>query len=525
MNLTEALARTETMWDQGHLLSAKAQYEDLLSQYSDPTARAKISYEYAVLHYRHTGDGEEARRLFQVVMEQYAKVETKMDSRDREIEVNACENLMLLSLSYEDYEKWAEHLAKIAPDSKMLSQYRESVHDMRDRGIAWFEVMHLRASAYYDPDPSKNQGLYASAAATLQLMLKNRETLRFSRSDWGFATSAYAEIVWLITGECYQKQKRAGVDVNTQEFLFVVQDAIPLIEHYVNANPSDAEAQDQLRELNDLLKFPSNAEISALSGVSKTTQVANPIQPVTGVWISYAVGGTAAALFSFLIFRDIRFPWNVAAGVFCGFVIGLILQLVVRAVQKGSSDAAAPATNLRRESQELAPRWQTSKDLERAIANSGVNGLRFTLSSINIEEDFIASDILVLTFRPMDSIPSGKEHAAGLALRCIVGLTLPSLDARTSGLRLQSLPTPYTVALGKGVRISPTLIVRGEDLKIPVKTSSRESEDNWYVEIKPVIIPMGGSPKQFAIPRQLLEGLIPAFESLNLQPVVLSGQL
>lgn len=270
MNLTEALARTETMWGQGQYLSAKAQYEDLLSQYTEPTARAKISYEYATLHYRHTGDGEEARRLFQVVMEQYAKVETKMDSRDREIEVNACENLMLLSLSYEEYDTWAGRLGKIAPRSKMLSDHREVVNDMRDK-FAWFEVMHEYASTYYDSDPSKNQGLYASAAAMLQLMLKNRETLRFSRSDWGFATRAYAELIGLIAAKTYQNQERVGGVGNAREFLFVVQGAIPLIEEYINANPSDVE----LKKLEHTLREIENGSSgSSANGANAThTQI------------------------------------------------------------------------------------------------------------------------------------------------------------------------------------------------------------------------------------------------------------
>lgn len=474
MNLTEALASAETKWEQGRLLSAKAQYEDLLSQYSVPTARAKISYEYAVMHYRHTGDGEEARRLFQAVMEQCAKVETEMDSQDREIEVNACENLMLLSLSYEEYDTWAGRLEKIAPRSKMLSDHREVVHDMKDK-LAWFEAMHKFASTYYDPDPSKNVGLYASAAATLQLMLKNREALRFSRSDWGFATRAYAELVGLLTAKCGQNQERAGVAVNTQEFLFIAQGAIPLIEEYVISNPSDAVAQGQLRELNDLLK--------STSSLGTATS-----QSVTSGWISDVVD------------RARKF--------FRGIV---------------------PEANRERKSQgsrtDDTPSWQTSQGLEQAIANSGLDGLRFELSSMNVEEDYVG-DMLVLTFRPMDSLPPGKEHAAGLALRCIVGLTLPSLNAQTSGLRLQALPNPYTVSLGKGVQISPTLIMRGKDIAVPVKTSSRESEGNWFVEIKSVMIPRGESAKQFALlQRQLLEGLVPAFETLKPQPVRLSGHL
>jgi len=327
---------------------------------------------------------------------------------------------MHLSLSYDEYDKWAGRLAKIAPDSKMLSEHMESTHDLRDRGHAWSGVMHLYASTYYDPEPSLNQGLYASAAATLQLMLKNRETLRFSRSDWGFATRAYAEVVGLAAAKCYENQKRTGADVNTQEFLFIVQGAIPLVEQYVNANPSDAEAKDRLRELEDLMKSPSS--------------------------------GTETAI----------------------------------------SQSAC---------------WQTSNGLEQAIANSGLDGLRFELNAINIEEDYVAGDVLLLTFRSLDPVPQGKEHAAGLALRCIVGLTLPLLNTQASGLRLEALPNSYTVGLGKGVQILPTLIMRGKNVAIPVKTSSRESGNNWYVDIRTLFVPVGGSAQHSAVQRQLLEDL------------------
>src|SRR5512147_792792 len=91
-----------------------------------------------------------------------------------ELEANVCENSMLLSLSFEEYELWASRLEKLQPSNPILGVQRPRMIELRERGLGWWAAMLVIAKSGYDADPAKDPGRYAAAASVLQLLLLNR---------------------------------------------------------------------------------------------------------------------------------------------------------------------------------------------------------------------------------------------------------------------------------------------------------------------------------------------------------------
>ena len=63
---------------------------------------------------------------------------------------------MLLSLSFEEYDGWAESVARFEPGDDILRGQVPGVHEMKNRGTAWSEVLEAIAGNYYnrnDPGP------------------------------------------------------------------------------------------------------------------------------------------------------------------------------------------------------------------------------------------------------------------------------------------------------------------------------------------------------------------------------------
>jgi hypothetical protein len=207
------------------------------------------------------GNGVEARRLYeQAISERYRtdKITPHKDQQEflDQIEANVCENLMLISLSYEEYDEWANRLQRLQQNAAILSGQRPKIHELRDQGYPWSHAMQVIAASSYQSDPhtKKGSGRPANAASTYQLLIKNRKSLRLPRNEYRLVIITYASLISMVWAECGNKMETTLGRVDPDEFNSIITDALPEVEEYVNTNPTDSKGQEVLDHMRTGLK-------------------------------------------------------------------------------------------------------------------------------------------------------------------------------------------------------------------------------------------------------------------------------
>jgi tetratricopeptide (TPR) repeat protein len=508
MNLNEIFDEAYSMVGQGYLFTAKTIFEDALGQNPNAIEKARTYYELGALHWRYTGNGEEARRCFQTAVEECERLGSVAELKV--VQLNAYENLMLLSLSYDEYDTWVAKAEGLSTDKMKLKQHKDEIHRMRDRPLPWLEVLHAQTDAFFQ------QELYASAGAVYGLILKNRARLRLSRDHWKGVALSYAEMILEIFRQCVFAMRKKGVKIDPDEWRFMAKDAIPLVSEYADQNRADAKAQELLEDLKDLLKdLPPN--------------IIDESPKATPGWL-YISSAIAGAVLGYFLLQEASFP----LGAIIGGLFGLVIAAVMAPrITPGKQEVSKPSPIKHVPLQEgevssPALEWQTSGGLKKAVVDVGLEGIGFQLIKVDVaaasEDDLYEGDVLRISFSALNSVPQGKEHAAGLALRCIVGLTLPLVAATIKGLKVDVPDMPYTVNLGSGVPLSLVIFTSKVGQAVSLKAASREENANWYVELKPATLPIGDMRQAERLQKQIFEQLKPAFESLKPQHIILGSR-
>lgn len=253
--IQEVLPYVQLLGETGQLKTAREMYERILHEYTSPQDQAWIYYQFGALHWSETGDGTEARRLFELAIE---KIESSAASDIAAIpyplEAYACENLMLLSLLDDEYDRWSDRLERLQPTNPTLREQRPIVQLMRESGEPWSAVMLAIAHTYCDPEVGALQ--YSRAAAVFQLMLKNRKQLRLPRKIWGEVAGFYTAVIVRLVMACAQKSRAQTID----DFIFIAEEARPLVEEYLDANPMDQEAHATHQDLVQILENAAHME-------------------------------------------------------------------------------------------------------------------------------------------------------------------------------------------------------------------------------------------------------------------------
>jgi len=431
MNWQTILKQAETMIDQQRMRSAKRFYEEALCQY--PEHKLCIAFSYGALNQMFLGNGEEARRLYQLAISNRSKSDGLVQSETLDqLEANTCENMMLLSLSYEEYDTWANRLEKLQPQNEILSQQKPLIRGHQDSGFPWSAALQWIAKSNWDVDPSKDPGMYGAGASIYQLMLKHRGQLRTPRDEHRAVAGVYAALLTKIWANCGSMMESALGAADPEEFNFILTDALPLVEEYAKANPADEKIQESL--------------------------------------------------------RVIKMSLEATAG-------GVVDHSVVR----------NPAT-----------RWHTNSELAQAIYATGVSGLQFELVEVSVGPD----GDLRLKFKPLSVVPAGKKREAGLALRCVVGLTFPAVASSVNGFQVLLMPqAEYLINLGSGVRMQAYWVQSGATRVGPFQVTSDESDGDWYV----YVIPFGFNFQQVGVQHSIFSKLVSVFEKLKHQPIILQG--
>ena len=149
---------------------------------------------------------------------------------------------------------------------------------------------------------------------------------------------------------------------------------------------------------------------------------------------------------------------------------------------------------------------------------TGTEGLRFQLVATSVVEGELS-----LTFRSLSHVPSGREEDCGLFLRCTVGLTMPRIVEATGDVNAYH-GVEYSVKLGDGVPMDALVLRCGEDQVGPLQVTSDEDDQGWHVRLKPMAVIASRMREQYEAQDRVFRRLVPAFEQLQAEPVLLAGR-
>lgn len=256
MSLVNEINHAEALVEQRKLRSAQTTLEEALAKFSDPVSQVLLSFQLGALYWGEIGNGEKARQFFKQTIDQYNKNSELQTASNQlpPLEENSYENMMLLSLSYDEYQEWAGCLEVLEPTNDILNVQRPRVQELHERGFSWGSIMSaVMAGPHIMPETVSFGGRYASGAAILQLVLKHRRSVRLSREEWQTAAVGYGGAVLAAVSEYgMTMHKLTGDDyAYPHEFIFMIDDALPLVEEYVNANPSDEHGQKIFSDLKE----------------------------------------------------------------------------------------------------------------------------------------------------------------------------------------------------------------------------------------------------------------------------------
>jgi hypothetical protein len=238
--LSAILEEIHQLIDAKRPLKAVEALELLLPNVSRPGAKGLILYNLGCLYRSSLGDGVRGRSCFMKVCEQAAMV-SPPDEMSNTLWSNSCENLMILSLSYDEYSRWAGELRRLRPAADILRGQVPEVTVFRDRGFPWSHAMETMAQGYYSrQDPRRDMGMYGDAASIFHLLLTYRKELRLSQIDWMSAVNEYGRLCLRLGSDTALSAEKKNPMILPAESAPIVAAALPVVDQYLSANPKDS---------------------------------------------------------------------------------------------------------------------------------------------------------------------------------------------------------------------------------------------------------------------------------------------
>ena len=480
----DLVRRAEQATHEHRFRTARLLHEEALRDF--PEHSLFTAFNLGSLLQMYVGDGEAAREAYRRALDGRALAAglARTEWLD-EIEANVCENMMLVSLSFDEFETWAGRLAKLQPSNAALHDWRPALRELKEKGFPWWRGMQEMAGACYDADSANDLGRYGCAASIYQLLLRHRRELRLPKDEYQLVAIGYGAVVvtaWSRYGAAMESTT-GGVD--PAEINFIVEAALQLVEECAAALPSDR----KLEATCVMMRQGLQATV-----VTATSAVTKPRQGGGRIASEILVAAGLGALLARLVFQDAS--------------VGLTLVL-------GAAVAAAIAwlRAVRGRDGRVHMAWRTSAELTSQASARGVSGLRFELVHAAVSPH----KQLELAFRPLAPVPAGKDREAGYALRCVVALTLPHVVAASRRLELGIAGVEYRVMLGRGVPIPAYGVRCGSVVVGPLQAGSEEREGLWWVIVHPFVESLEQRPAQEAVFSELAR----EFLGLQTQSVVL----
>jgi hypothetical protein len=293
-----------------------------------------LSYNLGALHYCFLGDGDHARELFQVAL----AAPMTPDPSEARTRAAAAENLMLLSLSYDEYERWAEELKRLQPQNPILSGHRPTVLQAQESGHAWWVVLGGNALMHHNPRDPRAVRRSSEAAATWQLLVTHRKELRVDPVEARRAVICYASELIDHACECGKAMEAAGWD-DPSEFSFVLHPVQAALRDLLTKDPGDADARGLAGVVDKLLSRGPQRPAPRPARVRPAPEAPAPEPPVPS---PEAVGQAQARLGCILAllgptlgaaaghrWAALPSPWNAVVGGVIGLLAGAWLASAV----------------------------------------------------------------------------------------------------------------------------------------------------------------------------------------------------
>ena len=253
----------EKLADAKRMQSAKVKYDAVLSLDLAPDDRALALYNTGAFYLEHLGDGIQARHFYEATVNHYEEnPQLKSDFGVRKFLGWAYENLMILSLSYQEYDDWAEKLRVVSPEEGILQGQVPVIHEKQEAGMPWSDMMRMISGSYYNRnDPANDPGKYGFGAGVLQLLLENRKRLRLSREDWSTALYEYGALMQKMSMVSLRAME-VQENIDAHECKFYIDNARSRVNEYLASNqPNDViqKLSTSTDELLDMLQADRDA--------------------------------------------------------------------------------------------------------------------------------------------------------------------------------------------------------------------------------------------------------------------------
>ncbi|MGB8295734.1 MAG: hypothetical protein WCG85_09940 [Polyangia bacterium] len=339
--VAQVMAQSEPLVDTRRLKSALTLYE---RAHEENPGESAFLYQLGALHYCYLGNGVEARRWFQATL---AADHATQPGPVRRLRANACENLMLLSLSYDEYERCASELEALDPTNPILKAHRNSVREGRELGQPWSVILGSIGNMHHDPHDPHGAERNSESAATWHLLLTHRKNLRVARREWRNALLRYsADLLGTSASAGLTMRAALGWD-EPEEIIFLLRPALPFVREYLDESGDDQMIQKILIAFErafDLSKYrrrPSGASAQMgtmapqVQGVPRRLetirpQAQNASRLVGCLVVLLGVGLGAWAGHHWIV--KVAPPWNAVVGAVIGLFCGA--ALIVRMLQK-----------------------------------------------------------------------------------------------------------------------------------------------------------------------------------------------
>jgi len=231
----DELSKVEELADHCAYQSALKNYNHLLERF--PQFATFICYNQGELYHHFIGDAVKARELYQQAAN-YAEDDHNgvlFSGFHQHIRTFIYENMMLLSLGFDEYFRWAEKLARLAPASDILINQLPSVQEMDRNGIYWLDVLFWMTRNYQDA------GRHGDAATMFHLIIMNRVALRTNDQKYRDAMKGFGTArLWVYT-KCGLEMEEAKREVKVEEFEFIAIETMEILNSYLHDNPNDKE--------------------------------------------------------------------------------------------------------------------------------------------------------------------------------------------------------------------------------------------------------------------------------------------
>jgi len=242
LDFIRLVTNAEAMLEHRRPIAARNTYLKCLESW--PEHASLLRYNLGALERSETGNGLKAREYFTTVAAGPRDDDAARSNPEtmRQLLANSYENLMVLSLSYEEYYSWADKLESLQPDNPILTVNRPDTKQAEDRGHPWRACLETLTAGYWNQDHSADPGQYGNAASTFHLLLHHRSKLRLSRDQQTGAAFMYSASIARVHSACgMAMQSRYGF-VNRADFDDIAAEAIPFVKDYCDHDPSDLQA-------------------------------------------------------------------------------------------------------------------------------------------------------------------------------------------------------------------------------------------------------------------------------------------